>query len=303
MSNRLISSKSIIAKVIADLQLSENDMRISDIREYVMEGLLKIGAIQQYDHKVAILPVKGHQAALPCDLYKLGQVAFSFSNSGWLPMRKSTSSFGMCHDCKFSTITGMLFQDDKLFPLVKQMFGINTDREALDKLNEDPDLRKTLTILLNNHTVPTVNGTYVNGHKDGTMFSHDLQYTTKPGYIVTNMPEGFVKIAYYAIYTDDEGMPMVPDLESFKEAIFWYVTSKLLYPKRLKGQISDRIYYDAQSSWNFYRKQAYAEAMLPENVDDMETISNVWNKLYPEINDQSTFMSTTGEEQNIYNQL
>lgn len=303
--NRLISSKSIVAKVIADLQLPESDLPITDIKEYILEGLLKIGAIQQYEHKVAVLPVKGHQAALPCDLYKLGQVAFSFSDGGWLPMRKCTSSFGLYHDnnCS-STVGGMLFQDNKLFPLVKSMFNISTDREALDKLNEDPDLRKTLSALLNRHTVNTVNGAYLGGgHKDGTMFSNDLQYMTKPGYIVTNMPEGFVKIQYYAIYTDDEGMPMIPDMESFKEAIFWYVTTKLLYPKRLRGLVSDRIYYDAQSSWNFYRKQAYAEAMMPSSADDMATISNTWHKLYPEINDQDTFMSTTGEEQNIYNQL
>jgi hypothetical protein len=52
--------------------LPESDLPITDIKEYILEGLLKIGAIQQYEHKVAVLPVKGHQAALPCDLYKLG---------------------------------------------------------------------------------------------------------------------------------------------------------------------------------------------------------------------------------------
>lgn len=301
--NRLISSKSIIAKVIADLQLPESDLPITDIKEYILEGLLKIGAIQQYEHKVAVLPIVGHQAALPCDLYKLGQVAFSFSKGGWLPMRKSTSSFGVFHDNKVNTVEGMLFQDDKLFPLVKSMFHINSDREALDKLNEDPDLRKTLSTLLNRHAVNTVNGVFHGTHTDSTMFSRDLQYMTKPGYIMTNAPEGFVKISYYAIYTDEEGMPMIPDMESFKEAIFWYVTTKLLYPKRLKGLVSDKIYYDAQNSWNFYRKQAYAEAMMPSGVDDMATISNNWQKLYPEINEQDTFMSTIGEEQNIYNQL
>ena len=75
--NRMISSKSVIAKVIADLDLKEDQIRITDIREWILEAILKIGAIQQYDHKVVILPIINHQAALPCDLYKLGQVAFS----------------------------------------------------------------------------------------------------------------------------------------------------------------------------------------------------------------------------------
>ena len=81
INNRMISSKTVLAKVIADLDLKEDQIKISDIREWICEGMLKIGAIQQYEHKVAVLPVNCHQAALPCDLYKLGQVAFSFQNT------------------------------------------------------------------------------------------------------------------------------------------------------------------------------------------------------------------------------
>lgn len=305
IQSNLISTKTIIAKVIADLQLKESEINISDIREWIYEAVLKIGAIQQFEHKVQILPIVGHQAKLPCDLYKLGQVAYSFNNSNsWLPMRKCTSSFGVYHDKKCINKPEMLIQDNKLIPLVRQLFDINNDKDALLKISNDKDLRDTLCKLLNNYTEPSVNGQYVKGsrHQDNTMYSIDLQYMTKPGYIMTNVPSGKVKIEYYAIYTDDDSLPMIPNMESYKEAIFWYVTMKLLYPKRLSGTISDRIYYDAQNSWNFYRKNAYSEAMMPSSVDDMATISNTWNKLYPEVNDEYLFMSTTGEEQNIFNQ-
>lgn len=305
INNRMISSASVVAKVIADLDLKEDQIRITDIREWIMEGILKIGAIQQYEHKVAILPIECHQVALPCDLYKLGQVAFSFCNGGgWLPMRKATSSFGVFHDRECSNEPCMLIPDTTMFPLVKNMFNLNTDKEALDKLNEDTNLRQTLSILLNQWTVGTVNGKFVPGvidHRDSTMFSNELQYTTKPGYINTCMPRGFVKISYYAIYTDEDSMPMIPDLESYKECLYWYITMKLMYPKKLKGQISQGDYYDIRNSYNFYRKQAYAEAMMP-TVDDLETISDIYTKLYPEINDHDMFFSTSGDEQNIYNQ-
>lgn len=304
IDNRVISSKSVIAKIISDLDLKEDQIRITDIREWILEAILKIGAIQQYEHKVVVLPIAGHQASLPCDLYKLGQVAFSFQeNGGWLPMRKSTSSFGVFHD-KCSNKACMLIPDDAMIPIVKNMFNLVSDREALDKLNDDTNLRKTLSILVNQWTEPTVNGSYVNGrigHKDGTMFSYDLQYMTKPGFIMTNIPNGFVKISYYSIYTDDESMPMIPDLESYKEAIYWYVTMKLLYPKYLKGELNQSQYYDIRRSWNFYCKQAYGEAMSP-GVDEMESIKNNWHKLYPEFNDHDTFFSTTGDEQLLYNQ-
>lgn len=305
INNRMISSASVVAKVIADLDLKEDQIRITDIREWIMEGILKIGAVQQYEHKVAILPIECHQVALPCDLYKLGQVAFSFCNGGgWLPMRKATSSFGVFHDRECSNEPCMLIPDTAMFPLVKNMFNLNTDREALEKLNEDTNLRQTLSILLNQWTVGTVNGKFVPGvvdHRDGTMFSNELQYTTKPGYINTCMPRGFVKISYYAIYTDEDSMPMIPDLESYKECLYWYITMKLMYPKKLKGQISQGDYYDIRNSYNFYRKQAYAEAMMP-TVDDLASVQNSWLKLYPEIDAHDTFYSTVGERQDIYNQ-
>ena len=306
IDNRLISSKTVLAKVIADLSMPERDIKISDMREWIVESILKIGAIQQYEHKVVVLPIDHHQVKLPCDLYKLGQVAFSFcDNGGWLPMRKSTSSFGVFHDRKGSCCDAdMLIQDSALLPLVKNMFNLVSDEEALAKLNEDDQLRSTLSILLNQYTVGTINGHIVPGahnHRDSTMFSNELQYTTKPGYIMTNMPHGFVKISYYAIYCDEEGMPMIPDLESYKEAITWYITMKYYYPKYLKGDINQSQYYDMKRSWNYYRKQAYGEAQTP-GIDDMEAIKNIWNKLYPEIDDHDMFFSTTGDEQHVYNQ-
>ena len=301
----MISSKTVIAKAIADFNLQEDQIRISDWKEWLLEGMLKIGAIQQFEHKVEVLPIECHQVSLPCDLYKLDQVTYSYCcNGGWLPMRKATSSFGVSHDNQCCSKACMLIQDAAMFPLVKNMFNLTNDREALDKLNEDNNLRETLSALINQNTVPTANGRYLGnriGHKDGTMYSYDLQYMTKPGYIMTNVPRGYIKVSYYAIYTDEDSMPMIPDLESYKEAIYWYVTMKLMYPKKLKGQISQGDYYDIRNSYNFYRKQAYAEAMMP-TVDDLENVKNTWHKLYPEMNDHDTFFSTSGEEQILYNQ-
>ncbi len=300
----MISAKTVIGKVIADLDLKESEIRISDIKEYILEGMLKIGAIQQYEHKVAVLSVNCHQAALPCDLYKLGQVAFSFQNNGgWLPMRKATSSFGVQHDTCIDRPC-MLIPDAGLIPLVKNMFNLVSDREALDKLNSDSNMRNTLSALVNQYTVASPANRYVNGkyaHTDTTMYSCDLQYMTKPGYIMTNIPNGFVKIEYYAIFTDSEGMPMIPDMESYKEALLWYVTLKLMYPKKLKGQISQQDYMEMKTSWNYYCKQAYGEAMMP-STDELESIKNTWHKLYPEFDDHDTFFSTSGDEQILYNQ-
>jgi hypothetical protein len=64
-------------------------------------------------------------------------------------MRKATSSFGVSHDNQCCNKACMLVQDAAMFPLVKNMFNLTNDREALDKLNEDNNLRETLSALIN----------------------------------------------------------------------------------------------------------------------------------------------------------
>lgn len=287
IDNKLISSKAVLAKTIADLDLKEDEIRITDVREWIGEAMEKIGAVQQLEHKVANIQVVDYQAKLPCDLYRLNQVAFSFENGcGWLPMRKVTNSFGVykkCGECN---------------PIVKNIFNVNTDKEAIDILNEDVNVKQTLSALVNQYTIPSNNGRLIIGNP--ATFNTSLQYSTKPGYITVNVPCGWLKISYHAIITDEDSMPMIPDIPSYFEAIFWYVAMKMSYPKYLKGQLNQNIYYDMRNSWNFYRRQAYAEAMMP-TVDELKSIQNTWDRLYPENDEHCTFFEHLGDEQIIYN--
>ena len=299
MIDKLTTSKEIIAKIIADYDLKEDEIKITDIREWIGEGMEKIGAVQQLEHKVANLKICDYQAKLPCDLYRLNQVAFSFENScGWLPMRKVTNSFGIykkCGECD----PKMLIQDNALPPLVKNIFNLDNDKDALETLNSDQNIKQTLSALVNQYTVPSNNGRLIVGNP--ATFNTSLQYSTKPGYITVNVPCGWVKVSYHAIPTDEDSMPMIPDLTSYKEALMYYIGTKLLYSKWIKGQVSNEIYYTIKRSWNFYRKQAYAEAMMP-STDEIRGIQNSWDRLYPERDEHSSFFEYLGDQQHIYNQ-
>lgn len=299
MIDKLTTSKEIIAKIIADYDLKEDEIKITDIREWIGEGMEKIGAVQQLEHKVANLKICDYQAKLPCDLYRLNQVAFSFENGcGWLPMRKVTNSFGIykkCGECD----PKMLIQDNALLPLVKNIFNLDNDKDALETLNSDQNIKQTLSALVNQYTVPSNNGRLIVGNP--ATFNTSLQYSTKPGYITVNVPCGWVKVSYHAIPTDEDSMPMIPDLTSYKEALMYYIGTKLLYSKWIKGQVSNEIYYTIKRSWNFYRKQAYAEAMMP-STDEIRGIQNSWDRLYPERDEHSSFFEYLGDQQHIYNQ-
>lgn len=314
MVHTLVSSKRIVAKIIADLDLSEDKIKISDFQEWIGEAIEKIGSVNQYIPKVSgadgapILEIKGYQAALPCDLHQLHSVAYAVSCNGpWKPMRKAVGSFPVWDCCDGSCISkdfnghygnacgschpNMLIKDEVLVELMIDIYGDLDKKGALEILNTNQNAKTVLSNLINLHTKPTVNRMH---------HCLDLQYNIKPGYVLTNIPCGYLKLSYSAIPTDEEGYVMIPDMASYFEAIYWYVTMKFKYPEYLRGEMTQRIYYDIRRSWNFYRQQAYAESLLP-NEDELESIQNTWLQIYPEVRSHKRFLNTVGQEQIIYN--
>ena len=130
------------------------------------------------------------------------------------------------------------------------------------------------------------------------VFTEEPVYVVKPGYINSNARNGYLMISYQAIQLDEEGYPYIPDMQSYIDAIYWYILMKYFYAKWIRNEISEKIYYDAKSSWNYYCKQAVAEMLMP-NMDQMESIKNVWVRLIPEINAHNTFYSTIGEQEYV----
>ena len=259
----MITSKSVIAKVIADLGLDENKIKISDIKEWIGEAVSKIGAIHQKNHQVKIIKFKGFQCKLPCDLNEIDLVAYSSTGKEFKPIKKAAGAFSV-YDKEVT--------DTKI-----------TQENGGAILQEQPNnIEHKFTLKAEN------------------LNTIQVQYDVKPGYLMFNIEEGYVKLSYFGEYTDEDGMPMIPDIPSYHEAIYWYVAMKLLFIEYFTGRKPQYIYYDAKRSWNFYRQQAYAEAMLP-NSNEIENIKNTWHTLVPETDEFETFFNNTGDEQLIYN--
>ena len=273
--------ESVIAKIMADLDSSEIRQRTSDIREWIFEAVDKIGAPMQYISKESgedgfpILMIEDYQVPIPEDLHVLDGVAYSVTPHGpWKPMKTSTA----------------------IFKHNKHRGGVGDMREHLM-----PHLTTSQSQFYTINTMKYLNRMT----NDGQM--EQPEYFIKPGWIVTNQKHGFIKLAYKAIATDERGYPLIPDLSSYQEAIYWYVTMKLSFSKWLNGKLGGRgvntgqnIYTYIQQQWNFYRNQAYAEAMMP-TADDMQNIKNDWNKLIPDWDGDDTFFKNIGTEQITYN--
>lgn len=254
---------------MSDLDIQEEGQRVTDMREWIFEALEKIGATTQYQKKESntdgtpLLKINNYQAALPDDIHAITTVAYSIHDNGpWQPMRISTGGF-----------------------------KINPDKGTPSQVTEKGAMDDNVVYPI---VVPVV------GNRNTTNFNNDHQYFIKPGFIVTNRRDGYIKLAYVTNYTDDRGYPMVPSIASYQEAIYWYIVMKLKYPEYLDGRMHREVYYDVKRSWNFYRKQAYAEALMPTE-GDMISIKNAWLKLMPDINSEATFDSGIGGKEHIYN--
>lgn len=271
---------------MADLNMSEKDVRITDMREWIFEAVDKIGAPTQYIHKESgvdgepLLEIEDYQVPIPAGLFSLEGVAYSASKTGqWSPMRMETAMFknpprkgnGCCQYTQHD--------DDSLLP---------------EKINSPSQLY-------------TINGVRYLDRVIHNGPTDDLTYFIKPGWIVTNRRNGYIKLAYKKIATDERGYPLIPDKSSYQEAVYWYVVMKLSFPKYLSGRLGGKGVSSAQSTffyiqqqWNFYRNQAYAECMMPTE-GELKSIKNDWNKLIPDYDSDDDFFGSAGREQIIYN--
>lgn len=255
--------ESVIAKVMADLDISEKNIRITDIREWIFEAVDKIGAPMQYIQEEKTIKICDRQVPIPCGLQAIDGVAYSKNHNGpWKSMRSNTSTFKQqpCHCRDF------------------EVHDIHTD--------SNPLLFKR-SLAQNDAEDPT--------------------YFIKPGWIVTDQKDGFVKIAYKTIAVDERGYPLIPDKSSYQEAVYWYVVMKMNFPKYLSGKLGGKgvssaqnTFFYLQQQWNFYRNQAYAECMMP-TADELKSIKNDWNKLVPDYDSDECFFENQGEKQTILN--
>lgn len=284
MIYKYTTCESVIGKIMADADMGDSKLRITDIKEWIFEAIEKIGAPMQYVEKESgvdccpILKIEEYQVPIPDDLQHLSTVAYSCRPNGpWIPMRTNNSSFKNMHP----------FDQDHVHhtPHQPMQYKTLTSKSQLYTMNGMKYLEKMM----------------INGDKE------DPTFFIKPGWIVTNKKKGFIKLSYKAIATDEKGYPLVPDNSSYQEAIYWYVMMKLNFPKFLKGKLGGgkasganaNIYTYIQQQWNFYRNQAYAEAMMPTE-SDMRSIKNEWNKLVPDYDSDEVFFKTEGEKQLNY---
>jgi hypothetical protein len=108
--------------------------------------------------------------------------------------------------------------------------------------------------------------------------STECTYMLQNCIITASKEKGYLQISYKAIATDDEGYPMIPDNESFKKGLEYYILSCYMEPLWAMGKIQDKVFQYYSQERYFYTGQAESSLKL-QGVDQLESVMNSINRL------------------------
>lgn len=132
------------------------------------------------------------------------------------------------------------------------------------------------------------------------MFKTGDSFLMENGWFKTSFSNGDIDIQYQAMSMDNEGYPLIPDNESFRDAIFWYIVHKYFYIKAISEERFKWLYQDADVKWRYYVTQSGAEAMMPD-VHTLENIKRNYLQLLPKVNSYESFFSDLNKNSNNIN--
>ena len=119
-----------------------------------------------------------------------------------------------------------------------------------------------------------------------TRFGSQLVESSAAEYYIINgswlqfsFSSGTVEVLQYCYPIDEEGYPLIPDNQFYKQAIFWYVFSNIL----LGGYMHPTITYPyARKQFNYYRLRATASSKLLSPAEK-ERFTRIWTSVIQNI--------------------
>lgn len=127
----------------------------------------------------------------------------------------------------------------------------------------------------------------------------DYSYVVNNCVIQTSKKEGYIQVSYKAVASDEFGYPLIPDNESFKMGLEYYILHKYLEPLWMMGKIQDKVFSYVEQKRHFYTGQA-GTSMMVQNLDHLETMISSINRMIIDRNPQQSFYNNFGVREQLY---
>ena len=124
----------------------------------------------------------------------------------------------------------------------------------------------------------------------------DLTYKLQGNYIFTSIEEGEIEISYLSIPVDDEGLPMIPDNVKYINALELYIKKRLFTILFDQQKLHQSVLQNVQQEYAWAVGQAQNDLIKP-SIDEMESISNMWNQLIWSVTDHRNGFRDSGNKE------
>jgi hypothetical protein len=295
-NGKLVSSKFVIERLYRRFRIDAS-VNYHDLVEEIGTALRHLKVPCWYVDKVTdgnkdlghqdFIEIKNGRGKLPCDLFNITQSA------AIVPSKK-----GAGVSAQGIVVNNLAYMD------------YNTGERCYIQNNTLCDLlqtcEETCVKPVNNsyHLVPmrwNTNSFYKGQHGTNIDFlsTSSVTYTVNDNYIFTNFSEGYVVMAYKAVPTDAEGLPLIPDNESVIDFVMWHLALVLYRPMFYESSISEGVFRDIESNYQLFFEKSKNEGKMPKSLDEWEVYKNIRMRTIPQINDHSSFFRNLQAPQEI----
>lgn len=151
--------------------------------------------------------------------------------------------------------------------------------QSYSYVNKTTGIQKCMWFLPMTYGTDNFHSIYHATNSPDLKYKAEYTYTLNNNYIQTNFEEGNVMMAYKAINTDTDGMPLIPDNSSVQMAIEFYIKWKFLEDSGSDEPFVERTMNKAEQQYCWYVGQA-GTSMESLSMDEYESFANMMSKLY-----------------------
>lgn len=263
MEFNLTSSDEIIARVMRDFKVNNINWKASGY-DWIADGMKAINAWFAFETKKDIpVQVFNHKAVIPCAMIELIHVYYKGCK---LPIGRKAERMHCRERLTCDAVESDITNYEKIRE-VKALLDNLYSLQAIYDAEPTDELAARIAELTNqvaNYTIP-----YAISRNSRRMFEY---YNLNPGIIETSFECGTIYLTYVGAMSDSNGLPIIPDVYEFKEALAWTIMERIL----LGGYEHPVIKWDiADVRARELRRAARNKLKMP-SLDKMDALVKMW---------------------------
>ncbi len=139
---------------------------------------------------------------------------------------------------------------------------------------------------------------HVSKDDDCNNYCKEYTYIVQNCVLTASQKDECIEISYKALPLDEMGYPLIPDNESYRMGIEYYIMYRFLEPLWMMGKIPDKVFQHIEQKSLWYKGQAGSSLMIA-NMDQLESTMNGLNRLLINNHAYDVFYKNYGERERI----